>query len=65
VFGPNTVARLGEISTGLGNKAPLLIADPVVHRLRLAEGAEQSLRYASLSVRVYSDVAIEPTLASV
>ena len=65
VFGPNTVARLGEIASGLGSKAPLLMADPVVHRLGFAEGAEQSLRDAGLSVRVYSDIATEPTLASV
>ena len=65
VFGPNTVTRLGEIASGLGSKAPLLMADPVVHRLGFADGAEQSLWDAGLSVRVYSDIATEPTLSSV
>ena len=65
VFGLNCVRDIGDTAKGLGSKAPMVLTDPIVHRLGLTEGVEKSLKDAGLRVEVFDGVATEPTLESV
>jgi alcohol dehydrogenase class IV len=65
VFGPGTARQVGEIARELGSAAPLLVTDPILHRLGVTDVVETSLREADLRVGVFSEVATEPTLASI
>ena len=51
VFGLNRARSTGDIARELGRKAPLVLADPGIHKLGLTEGVESSLRAARCSGR--------------
>ena len=65
IFGVHSVQRVGEMAVGLGSKAPLLMTDPVLYNLGLAQSVERALQEADLRVEVFAEVVTEPTLASV
>lgn len=66
VFGLNCVKEIGETAKATGSKAPMVVTDPVLRKIGLTEGVEQSLRAAGLRVEVWDGVSTtEPTLESV
>ena len=65
VFGLNCVQGIGETAKGMGSKAPMVLTDPVVHKVGLTEGVEKSLKDAGLRVEVCAEVTTEPTLAAI
>ena len=65
VFGPGKAQTVGAIAKELGSTAPLLMTDPVLHRLGLTRVLESSLQDAGLRIEVFSEVVTEPTLPSI
>ena len=65
IFGVHSVQRAGEMAVSLGSKAPLLMTDPILYNLGLAQSVERALQEADLRVEVFAEVVTEPPLASV
>src|SRR5262245_13142269 len=65
VFGIGSASSVGDLARELGSTAPMVLTDPVLHRLGATEGVEQALREAGLRVEVFPGVVTEPTLASI
>ncbi len=65
VFGNGRAREAGQLARELGGTAALLMTDPALYRLGLTQPIETALREADVRVEVFSDVATEPTLASV
>ena len=65
VFGPGKAAVIGDLARGLGGSAALVMTDPALYRLGLTHTVESSLARAGLRAEVFSEVATEPSLASV
>ena len=65
VFGVGTINRIGEVATSMGRKSPMIVTDPVLHKVGLTSSAEDSLKKAGLSTTIFSDITTEPTVASV
>ena len=43
VFGVGTINRIGEIASSMGSKSPMIVTDPVLHKVGLTSSAEYSL----------------------
>ncbi|MBV9356508.1 MAG: iron-containing alcohol dehydrogenase [Chloroflexi bacterium] len=65
VFGNGRAREAGQLARELGGTAALLMTDPGLYRLGLTGGIETSLREAGVRTEVFSEVATEPTLATV
>jgi alcohol dehydrogenase len=65
VFGPGTLARLGEFARELGGRRVLLVTDPGLEAAGHPERAVASLRDAGLEVFVFDEVRENPTTACV
>lgn len=63
-FGPGATGEVGYDLRRLGVKKPLLITDPTLMRLGLADRVCHVLREADLAADLYDDVHVEPTDAS-
>jgi alcohol dehydrogenase len=61
MFGPGTLARLGEVARDLGATRALLVTDPGLNAAGHPQRAQQSLRDAGLEVFVFDDVEENPT----
>ncbi len=61
MFGPGTLARLGELARELGATRALLVTDPGLEAAGHPQRAQQSLRAAGLEVFVFDDVEENPT----
>src|SRR5450432_73674 len=61
MFGPGTLARLGELARELGATRALLVTDPGLEAAGHPQRAQQSLRDAGLEVFVFDDVEENPT----
>src|SRR5436305_5112728 len=61
VFGPGTLARLGELAHELGGRRVLLVTDPGLEGAGHPQRAVDSLRAAGLEVFVFDDVEENPT----
>jgi alcohol dehydrogenase len=61
VFGPGSLARLGELARDLGGTRVLLVTDPGLEHAGHPQRAEQSLRAAGLAVAVFDGVEENPT----
>jgi alcohol dehydrogenase len=61
VFGAGALARLGELTRGLGGRRALLVTDPGVAKAGHPQRAADSLRDAGLDVAVFLDVESNPT----
>ena len=60
VFGPGTLARLGELVRELGGRRVLLVTDPGLEQAGHPQRAEQYLRDAGLDVFVFDGVEENP-----
>ena len=65
VFGPGTLARLGEVVRELGGRRVLLVTDAGLATAGHPQRAEGSLRAAGLEVFVYDEVQANPTSPNV
>jgi alcohol dehydrogenase class IV len=65
LIGGGTVAQLAALLQRLGVSRPLLVVDPTVLRLGLADSAIASLRSAGINPAIFSDVVEDPTDATV
>jgi alcohol dehydrogenase class IV len=65
VFGEGRAREAGQLVRELDGTAALVMTDPMLYRLGLTGTIETSLRDAGVGVEVFSEVATEPTLASV
>ncbi|MBV9173693.1 MAG: iron-containing alcohol dehydrogenase [Chloroflexi bacterium] len=65
VFGPGRAKEVGRIACELEGAVALVMTDPVLYRLGMTEVVETSLADAGVRGEIFSDVATEPTLASV
>ena len=65
VFGPGAVNRLGELTTELGVRRPLLVADPGLVAAGHVDTAERLLRDADLTVTHFNDFGVNPDTAMV
>src|SRR6187549_3732474 len=61
MFGPRTLARLGELARELGATRVLLVTDPGLESVGHPQRAQQSLRDAGLEVFVFDNVEENPT----
>src|SRR2546426_7609840 len=61
VYGPGTLARLGEVARELGDTRVLLVTDPGLEAAGHPQRAVQSLKEAGLEVFLYDDVEENPT----
>ncbi len=61
MFGPGTLARLGEVACELGATRALLVTDPGLNSVGHPQRAQQSLKDAGLEVFVFDDVEENPT----
>jgi len=61
VFGPGSLARLGEIGAELGGRCALLVTDPGVSAAGHADRARESLERASIKTLVFGAVEENPT----
>jgi len=61
MFGPGTLARLGELAHELGAERALLVTDPGLEAAGHPQRAQQSLRDAGLEVFVFDEVEENPT----
>src|SRR5450755_4340647 len=61
MFGPGTMARLGELARELGATRALLVTDPGLEAAGHPQRAQQSLKDAGLEVFVFDDVEENPT----
>jgi alcohol dehydrogenase class IV len=61
VFGPGSLARLGELAQELGDTRVLLVTDPGLEAAGHPQRAEQSLKGAGLEVFVFDKVEENPT----
>src|SRR5438132_2561003 len=61
VFGPGTLARLGEVARELGATRALLVTDPGLEAAGHPQRAQGSLKDAGLEVFVFDDVEENPT----
>ncbi|MCI0682007.1 MAG: iron-containing alcohol dehydrogenase [Gemmataceae bacterium] len=61
VFGPGSIARLGELARELGDTRVLLVTDPGLEAAGHPQRAEQSLHEAGLQVFVFDQVEENPT----
>lgn len=61
VFGPGTLARLGELARELGASRVLLVTDPGLESVGHPQRAQASLKHAGLEVSVFDDVEENPT----
>jgi alcohol dehydrogenase len=61
VFGPGTLARLGELARELGARRALLVTDPGLEAVGHPQRAQESLRGAGLEVFVFDQVEENPT----
>src|SRR6184192_4062189 len=61
MFGPGTMARLGEIARDLGATRALLVTDPGLEAAGHPQRAQQSLKDAGLEVFVFDEVEENPT----
>jgi alcohol dehydrogenase len=61
VFGPGSLARLGELARELGDTRALLVTDPGLEAAGHPQRAQASLREAGLEVFVFDDVEENPT----
>lgn len=61
IFGPGTLARLGELARELGGTRILLVTDPGLKHAGHPQRAERSLRDAGLAVSVFDGVEENPT----
>ena len=64
-FGAGRIAELGEACRAAGMSRPLVVTDPVVAGLPIAERAMAVLREAGLEATLFSDVAPNPVGANV
>src|SRR5262245_64487901 len=60
VFGPGSLAKLGELTRELGGHRVLLVTDPGLERAGHPQRAEQTLRAAGLDVTVFDGVEENP-----
>lgn len=65
VFGPGSLARLGDVASRLGIAHAFVVADPGVVSAGHAERALAALRGAGLAVSLFRDVAPDPDGAAV
>src|SRR5437763_2717916 len=61
VYGPGTLARLGELARELGDTRVLLVTDPGLEEVGHPQRAMQSLRDAGLQVFLFDGVEQNPT----
>jgi alcohol dehydrogenase len=61
MFGPGTLARLGELARELGATRVLLVTDPGLESVGHPQRAQQSLKDAGLEVFVFDNVEENPT----
>jgi alcohol dehydrogenase len=61
MFGPGTLARLGELAQELGASRTLLVTDPGLEAAGHPQRAQQSLKEAGLEVFVFDEVEENPT----
>jgi alcohol dehydrogenase len=61
VFGPGTLARLGEVARELGGKRVFLVTDPGLEEAGHPQRAEGYLKAAGLEVFVFDEVRENPT----
>ncbi len=61
VFGPGTLAQLGELAVELGGTRVMLVTDPGLEKAGHSQRAADSLRNAKLSVAVFDGVEENPT----
>src|SRR5436190_13870310 len=61
VYGPGTLARLGELARELGESRVLLVTDPGLEAAGHPQRAIQSLRHAGLDVFLFDGVEQNPT----
>ena len=61
IFGPGTLARLGEVARDLGATRALLVTDPGLEAAGHPQRAHQSLQDAGLEVFVFDEVEENPT----
>ena len=59
-YGSGASEMLGELANNMGWSRVLLVCDPVVKKLGLADRVEQALRNAGVEVKVYDRVEPEP-----
>lgn len=64
-FGAGALDELGSDVAALGARRALLVTDPHLAAIGLAQRARDSLSAAGVSVQVYDQVAVEPTDASI
>jgi alcohol dehydrogenase len=65
VFGPGSLARLGELARELGGKRVLLVTDPGLEEAGHPQRAAGYLREAGLEVSVFDEVRENPTSVQV
>jgi alcohol dehydrogenase len=61
MFGPGTLAQLGELARELGASRALLVTDPGLEQAGHPQRAQQSLEDAGLEVFLFDDVEENPT----
>jgi alcohol dehydrogenase len=65
VFGPGTVAKLGDVAAGLGAKQALVVTDPGIISAGHAPRGIESLQKAGIKTTLFSGVEENPTTAHV
>ena len=65
VFGPGTLARLGEVACELGGKRILLVTDPGLEEAGHPQRAVANLQAAGLDVFIFDEVRENPTSVQV
>lgn len=62
LFGPGTVARLGDIARTFGAKKALIVSDPNVERLGHVNRVCELLQKAGIEVRAFAEVEPDPSV---
>jgi alcohol dehydrogenase len=65
VFGPGTIARLGELAGELGARRAILVSDPGIVSAGHVDRGLEVLRAAGIDTHLYYDVQQNPTTADV
>src|SRR4030095_14967515 len=65
VFGPGTLARVGEIASQLGGKRVLIVSDKGLVATGYVDRAQAAIKNAGLNVAVYDKVHENPTTLDV